>query len=324
MTAVAADQAIERGRAVLRMEQEALAEAERRLDERFARAVDLIASAAGRVIVTGVGKSGIVGRKIAATLTSTGTPATFVHPVESVHGDLGIVGPDDVALMLSKSGETEELLPLLEHLKRHGVRVIAFTGTADSTLGRHADVVLDTWVREEACPHDLAPTTSTTVALALGDALAIVLLERKAFRREDFARLHPGGTLGRQLLTRVTDVMVTSPLPALPPQATMREAVVQLAERRGTVAIVDGHHKVIGVLTAGDLTRLMERERDFMDIRVDGVMSRTPKLANEDELGSAVVYRMQQHGIMAMPVTDEEGQLVGMVHLHDLMRAGVV
>jgi arabinose-5-phosphate isomerase len=226
--------------------------------------------------------------------------------------------------MLSKSGETEEILPLLEHLKRHGVRVIAFTGTADSTLGRHADVVLDTWVREEACPHDLAPTTSTTVALALGDALAIVLLERKAFRREDFARLHPGGALGRQLLTRVTDVMVTSPLPALPPQATMREAVVQLAERRGTVAIVDGNHKVIGVLTAGDLTRLMERERDFMDIRVDAVMSRTPKIANEDELGSAVVYRMQQFGIMAMPVTDEDGQLVGMVHLHDLMRAGVV
>ena len=324
MTAVAADQAIERGRAVLRMEQEALAEAERRLDERFARAVDLIAAASGRVIVTGVGKSGIVGRKIAATLTSTGTPATFVHPVESVHGDLGIVGPDDVALMLSKSGETEELLPLLEHLKRHGVRVIAFTGTVDSTLGRHADVVLDTWVREEACPHDLAPTTSTTVALALGDALAVVLLERKAFRREDFARLHPGGALGRQLLTRVTEVMVTSPLPALPPRATMREAVVQLAERRGTVAIVDGNRKVIGVLTAGDLTRLMERQRDFMDVRVDVVMNRTPKIASENELGSAVVYRMQQHGIMAMPVVDEEGQLVGMVHLHDLMRAGVV
>jgi arabinose-5-phosphate isomerase len=306
------------------MEQEALAEAERRLDERFARAVDLIAAASGRVIVTGVGKSGIVGRKIAATLTSTGTPATFVHPVESVHGDLGIVGPDDVALMLSKSGETEELLPLLEHLKRHGVRVIAFTGTVDSTLGRHADVVLDTWVREEACPHDLAPTTSTTVALALGDALAVVLLERKAFRREDFARLHPGGALGRQLLTRVTEVMVTSPLPALPPRATMREAVVQLAERRGTVAIVDGNRKVIGVLTAGDLTRLMERQRDFMDVRVDVVMNRTPKIASENELGSAVVYRMQQHGIMAMPVVDEEGQLVGMVHLHDLMRAGVV
>jgi arabinose-5-phosphate isomerase len=324
MTAVVADPTVERGRAVLRMEREALAEAERRLDERFGRAVEVIASAAGRVIVAGVGKSGIVGRKIAATLTSTGTPATFVHPVESVHGDLGIVGPDDVAILLSKSGETQELLPLLEHLKRLGVRVVALTGTLDSTLGRHADVVIDTWVREEACPHDLAPTTSTTVALALGDALAVVLLERKAFRREDFARLHPGGSLGRQLLTRVVDVMVTSPLPALPPQATMREAVVQLAERRGTVAIVDGHRKVIGVLTAGDLTRLMERERDFMDLRVDTVMIRTPKLARDVELGSAVVYRMQQHGIMAMPVVDDGGGLVGMVHLHDLMRAGVV
>jgi len=323
MTAVVADPTVERGRAVLRMEREALAEAERRLDERFGRAVEVIARAAGRVIVAGVGKSGIVGRKIAATLTSTGTPAMFVHPVESVHGDLGIVGPDDVAILLSKSGETQELLPLLEHLKRLGVRVVALTGTLDSTLGRHADVVIDTWVREEACPHDLAPTTSTTVALALGDALAVVLLERKAFRREDFARLHPGGSLGRQLLTRVVDVMVTSPLPALPPQATMREAVVQLPERRGTVAIVDGHRKVIGVLTAGDLTRLMERERDFMDLRVDTVMIRTPKLARDVELGSAVVYRMQQHGIMAMPVVDDGGGLVGMVHLHDLMRAGV-
>jgi arabinose-5-phosphate isomerase len=322
--AVAADPSIERARGVLRMEREALAEAERRLDERFARAVEIIASASGRVIVTGVGKSGIVGRKIAATLTSTGTPSTFVHPVESVHGELGIVGPDDVAILLSKSGETQELLPLLEHLKRLGVRVIAFTGTTESTLGRHADVVIDTWVREEACPHDLAPTTSTTVALALGDALAVVLLERKAFRREDFARLHPGGALGRQLLTRVSDVMVTSPLPALPPEATMRQAVVQLAERRGTVAVVNGHHKVIGVLTAGDLTRLMERERDFMDMPVDSVMNRNPKLARDSELGSAVVFRMQDYRVMAMPVVDDDSRLVGMVHLHDLMRAGVV
>ena len=323
MKAVATDPSVERGRAVLRMEREAIGEAERRLDERFARAVEVIASSPGRVIVTGVGKSGIVGRKIAATLTSTGTPATFVHPVESVHGDLGIVGPDDAAILLSKSGETQELLPLLDHLKRLGVRIVAFTGTADSTLGRHADVVVDTWVREEACPHDLAPTTSTTVALALGDALAIVLLERKAFRREDFALLHPGGALGRQLLTRVSDVMVTSPLPALPPHATMREAVVQLAERRGTVAIVDGDRKVIGVLTAGDLTRLMEREREFMELRVDAVMNRSPKLARDEELGSAVVYRMQRFGVMAMPVTSEDGRLAGMVHLHDLMRAGV-
>ncbi len=324
MKAVAADPSIERGRAVLRMERDALAEAERRLDERFARAVELIASSSGRVIVTGVGKSGIVGRKIAATLTSTGTPATFVHPVESVHGDLGPVGRDDVAILLSKSGETQELLPLLEHLRRLGVRIVAFTGAPESTLGRHADVVVDTWVEQEACPHGLAPTTSTTVALALGDALAVVLLEGRGFRPEDFARLHPGGSLGRQLLTRVSDVMVTSPLPALPPEATMREAVVQLAERRGTVAIIDGQRRVIGVLTAGDLTRLMEHDPNFMDVRVDSVMNREPKLARHDELGSAVVYRIQEFKVMAMPVTDEDGHLLGMVHLHDLMRAGVV
>lgn len=323
MKAVAADPAIERGRAVLRMERDALAEAERRLDERFAQAVELIASSPGRVIVTGVGKSGIVGRKIAATLTSTGTPATFVHPVESVHGDLGPVGPRDVAILLSKSGETQELLPLLEHLRRLGVRIVAFTAVPDSTLGRHADVVVDTWVQQEACPHGLAPTTSTTVALALGDALAVVLLEGRGFRPEDFARLHPGGSLGRQLLTRVSDVMVTSPLPALPPEATMREAVVQLAERRGTVAVVDGERRVLGVLTAGDLTRLMEHEPDFMDVRVGTVMNHKPKVARHDELGSAVVYRIQEFKVMAMPVIDADGRLVGMVHLHDLMRAGV-
>src|SRR5262249_13915680 len=200
---------VARGRRVIRLECEALAEVESRLDERFARAVDLIAGSTGRVLVAGVGKSGIIGRKIAATFTSTGTPATFLHPVDSVHGDLGIVGHDDVAILISKSGETDELVSLLQHLKRFGVRSIALTGVAASTLARHADVALDAWVREEACPHDLAPTTSTTAALAIGDALAVALLEEKGFRREDFARIHPGGSLGRQLLTRVDDVMVT-------------------------------------------------------------------------------------------------------------------
>lgn len=315
--------AIERGRRVLRMECEAIAEVERRLDADFARAVELLAVSRGRVVVAGVGKSGLVGRKIAATLTSTGTPATFLHPVESVHGDLGIVGPADVAILLSKSGETAEIFPLLEQLRRLGVGIVAITGARDSTLGRSADVVLDTWVREEACPHDLAPTTSTTAALAMGDALAIVLLERKGFRREDFARLHPGGALGKRLLTRVRDVMVTELLPTLLPGATMREAVVLLAKRRGTVAIVDDGRRVLGVVTAGDLTRLMERDGDFLRVQVERVMNATPKVARADELGSAVVFRMEKFGVMAMPVLDDQDTLVGMVHLHDLMRAGV-
>jgi arabinose-5-phosphate isomerase len=314
---------LERGRRVLRLEREALAEIERRLNGEFARAVDLIARSKGRVIVAGVGKSGLIGRKVAATLTSTGTPATFLHPVDSVHGDLGIVGADDIAILISKSGESDEMLALLDHLKRLGVKTIALTGDGESALARLSDVVVDAWVREEACPHDLAPTTSTTAALALGDALAVALLEEKGFRREDFARLHPGGALGRRLITRVSDVMLDERLPVLPESATMREAVVQIAERRGIVMIADAQRHICGVITAGDLSRLIEREQDVLSIPVTRVMTRTPKVARRDELASAVVYRMEQHGIMAMPVTDEAEHLVGVVHLHDLMRARV-
>ncbi|MGH7663166.1 MAG: KpsF/GutQ family sugar-phosphate isomerase [Gemmatimonadaceae bacterium] len=314
---------MERGRRVIRMECDALAEAAQRIDESFAEAVAMIASSSGRVIVAGVGKSGLIARKIAATLTSTGTPATFLHPVESVHGDLGIVGSSDVAILISKSGESDEMLPLLEHLSGLGVRTVAITGGRDSTLSRLADVALDARVQEEACPHDLAPTTSTTVALALGDALAVALLEEKGFRREDFARLHPGGALGRRLITRVSDVMLATDLPLLPPAATMREAVVQLAERRGIAIVVDDDRRLLGVTTAGDLTRLMEREEDVLPVRVDSVMTREPRSACAEELASAVVYRMQQHGIMAMPVLNGDGRVVGVVHLHDLMRARV-
>ena len=315
---------VARGRRVLALERDAIAEVERRLGDDFARAVSLIATSPGRVIVAGVGKSGLIGRKIAATLTSTGTPATFLHPVESVHGDLGLVGPEDVAILLSKSGGTEEVVALLQHLQRLGVRTVAITGRLDSPLARYADAALDAWVSEEACPHDLAPTTSTTAALALGDALAVALLEEKGFRAEDFARLHPGGALGRRLLTRVTDVMLRDDLPLLPPSATMREAVVQLAERRGIVIVCDAERHLAGVVTSGDFTRLLEREDRWLDVRLEDVMRPDPKSARDDELGSAVVYRMEQHGIMAMPVLDDAGRVAGVVHLHDLMRAGAV
>jgi arabinose-5-phosphate isomerase len=315
---------VERGRRVLRMETEALGEAERRIGDDFARAVESIARSKGRVIVSGVGKSGLVGRKIAATFTSTGTPATFLHPADSVHGDLGIVGESDVAILISKSGESQELLALLDHLKRLGVCTIALTGNEKSTLARHSDVALDGWVKEEACPHDLAPTTSTTVALALGDALAIALLEEKGFAASDFARLHPGGAIGRRLLTRVADVMITEKLPILTESATMREAVVQLAERRGIAVVTGKGGSVSGVITTGDLSRLMEHEENVFPISVTKVMNRTPKVAHADELGSAVVYRMETHGIIAMPVLDGEDKIVGVIHLHDLMRAGVV
>jgi arabinose-5-phosphate isomerase len=312
-----------RGRRVLKLECEAISEAESRLGEEFVRAVEIIARAHGRVIVCGVGKSGLIARKIAATLTSTGTPAVFLHAADSIHGDLGIVGAADVAILISKSGESDELLPLLEHFKRLGVKTIAITGDRESTLASHADETLDAWVREEACIHGLVPTTSTTVALALGDALAVALLEEKGFGADDFARIHPGGALGRKLLTRVRDVMITESLPTLAPAATMRQAIVELAERRGIVMIVDTSERVSGIMTAGDLTRLMEHEADVLGIVVSDVMNRDPKVADPDELGSAAVHRMEEHGIMAMPVVAPDGVLLGVVHLHDLMRAGV-
>ena len=315
---------VDRGRRVLRLEQEALGDAIERLDAEFARAVALIRNSTGRVIVAGIGKSGLIARKIAATMTSTGTPAMFMHPTESVHGDLGIVTSQDVAVLLSKSGETQELLPLLEQLTRLGVPCVAITGDRTSTLGRNSTVSLDGWVSEEACPHDLAPTTSTTVALALGDALAVTLLEEKGFRREDFARFHPGGSLGRKLLLRVSDVMVAVDIPMLPIGATMREAVVQLAERRGICVITDDDRRLLGVITTGDLTRLMEAEADVFAVPVRRVMTTTPNSASAGDLAGAAVHVMEKHGVVALPVLDDDGHVVGVVHLHDLMRAGAV
>jgi arabinose-5-phosphate isomerase len=319
---VTPEEIIARGRRVVRLEREALGTIEERLTESFARAVELVAHSPGRVIVAGVGKSGLVGRKIAATLTSTGTPAVFLHPAESAHGDLGIVGANDVAILISKSGESDELLVLLEHLQGLGVRTIAITGETGSALGKLCDVALDAWVREEACPHDLAPTTSTTVALALGDALAVTLLEYKGFRREDFARLHPGGAIGRRLLRRVEEVMITDPLPVLAPGSSLRQAVVVLAEQRGIVLVAGPDGRLEGVLTAGDLTRLMEHEVDVLSHPVEHIMTRAPRTAHSGELASAVMYRMETNGVMAMPVLDEQ-RIVGVVHLHDLMRARV-
>ena len=311
-----------RGRAILTLEADAVRAAAERLGESFAKAIDLLAAAHGRIIVSGVGKSGLIARKMAATFTSTGTPATYLHPIDSLHGDLGIVGRDDVAILLSKSGATDELFGLVDQLQRLGVPIIALTGGLDAPLARAATVVLDAGVKEEACPETLAPTASTTVALALGDALAVTLLERKGFKRDSFAALHPGGALGRRLLLRVADVMVTKDLPLLAPDRTMRECVVLLAEKRGTVAVVNGRDTLAGVVTAGDLTRLMERTDRFLDQSVADVMTRAPKTATPEELAGAAVERMERHGIMALPVVDGAGHVVGMVHLHDLMRAG--
>jgi len=313
---------VELGRRVLRLEGAAVSALAERLDERFDRAVRLLAEAAGRVIVTGVGKSGLVARKIAATFTSTGTPASYLHPIDSLHGDLGIVGRHDVAVVLSKSGDSQDLFGLVGSLQRLGVPIIAIIGAPESPLARVATVVLDGSVAEEACPHDLAPTASTTVALALGDALAVALLERKGFRPEDFAALHPGGTLGRRLLLRVRDVMLP-PGRVLPPDATMREAVVSLAHDRG-LALIGADGRLEGVLTTGDLTRLAERDPEFLGRPVSQVMTRTPKTTAPDDLAAAAVGTMERNGVIVLPVISDGGRIEGVVHLHDLMRAGAV
>lgn len=312
------------GRRVLEVESRAVAALAGRLGDDFAAACQLIAGAEGRLIVSGIGKSGIVARKIAATFTSTGTPATFLHPVDGLHGDLGIVGRNDVALLLSKSGDTAELTSLVEYLSRLGVPIVAMTGGPASALARYATVVLDASVEEEACPMDLVPTSSTTAALALGDALAVVVLQLRGFKAEDFARLHPGGALGRKLTLRVRDVMLSEGYPRLGEDARMRDTVVPIAEMRGTVPIVDGQGRLVGVVTAGDLTRLIERDPAWPERAVRDVMTRSPRMARLDELGSAAVYRMEEAGVMALPVTDERDVLVGLVHLHDLMKAGAV
>ena len=290
------------GRRVLREEAGALLALAERLDQSFVAAVE----------------------RIAATLTSTGTPAIFLHPVEGMHGDLGIVSGDDVAILISRSGETSELTGLLEYLLRVGVPVLALTGRADSPLGRNALLVLDCSVESEACPMGLAPTTSTTAALAMGDALAVALLQRKGFREEDFAHLHPGGALGRKLTLRVDDVMVAEGYPAVAPEVRVRDCIVPLARLRGTVPVVGADGRVVGVITTGDLTRLMQRDPDFLDVVVSEVMTREPRLSRVGDLASGAVHQMETHGIMALPVVDEEGRLKGIIHLHDLLRSGAV
>jgi arabinose-5-phosphate isomerase len=317
-----ADSILATGRRTLTLESDAIRQTAADLDSRFADAVELLSRASGRVIVAGVGKSGLIARKIAATLTSTGTPASYLHPVDSQHGDLGIVGRDDVAILLSKSGESEELFGLVASLKRMQVPIVALTGGSSSTLAKAATIVLDAGVREEACPLDLAPTTSTTVALALGDALAVALLERKGFSREEFAALHPGGSLGRRLLLQVRDVMLP-PGGIVSPGAPMSEVVMVLARHRGLAMVAEGGH-LVGVITAGDLTRLAERTPDFLGLPASTAMSATPKSTTADALAAEVTGQMERLGIMAMPVVGEAGVPVGVVHLHDLMRAGAV
>lgn len=296
-----------------------------RIDERFAGACRLCLGCRGRIVVTGMGKSGHVARKIAATLASTGSPAFFMHPAEAGHGDLGMITRTDVVLALSNSGETPELVVLLPHLKRLGVPLIVLTGKPDSTLGRAANVTLDVSVPEEACPLNLAPTASTTATLAMGDALAVTLLEARGFTKQDFARSHPGGSLGRQLLLHVEDLMRTGDaIPRSAPGDRLRDGLLEMSRKAlGMTVVVDAEERVLGVFTDGDLRRTLDKQVDVHSTLMSEVMTPNGKSIGPRELAAAAVHLMEVHHITALPVTDQ-GRLVGALNVHDLFRAGVV
>ena len=315
---------IEAAREVLRIEEEGLAAIRARIGEDFLKAVDLILSGPGRVVITGIGKSGIVGQKIAATMNSTGTPSFFLHPVEAMHGDLGMVMPGDVILAISYSGETTELNGLLQTLRRRGNRIIAMTGEMRSSLAYVADVVLDIKVPREACPLGLAPTASTTATLAMGDALAVVLLNRKQFQEEDFRFNHPGGSLGQRLKVRVTEVMLTgSNIPAIAPQASAAEAIRVLNEKNmGAVLVVDAEEKVLGIVTDGDIRRAVVGGEDIERLTAAELMTANPICIDESHLAADALSIMQSHEITALPIVDGDRHMLGLLHLHNLLGKG--
>ena len=320
------DQALQLARETLDIEAQALIGLKSRLDSRFSQAVEMMLNVKGRVVVTGMGKSGHIGSKIAATLASTGTPAMFVHPGEASHGDLGMIKAVDIVLAISNSGESDELVSILPVLKRQGVPLIAMTGGMNSALAKHAHVVLDSSVDKEACPLNLAPTASTTAQLALGDALAVALLDARGFKAEDFARSHPGGSLGRRLLTHVEDVMRKGDqVPYVLPDASFTDLMREMSQKGlGASAIVDEHHKILGVFTDGDLRRLIEKGVDLRALHAKEVMHVNPRTVQHDALAVEAAELMEQFQITSVLVVNESGALCGALNSNDLMRAKVI
>jgi arabinose-5-phosphate isomerase len=316
----------DRGRRVLRIEAEAILGLIPRLDERFDRAVRILLDCRGRVALTGMGKSGSVAQKIASTLASTGTPAFFLHPAEGGHGDLGMLVRGDVLIAVSNSGETDELIELLPAIKRLGLKLIALVGDPASTLARQSDVAIDVSVAEEACPMGLAPTASTTAALAMGDALAVALLEERGFTEQDFALLHPAGSLGRRLLWRVQDLMhAGQQIPRVSEDALMRDAIAEISQKKlGMTAVVDGAGRLTGIITDGDLRRALQKGMDLLQRRVKECMTANPKTIDRESLAAKALEMMERHAITSLLIVDVEGRPEGVIHLHDLLKAGVV
>lgn len=321
---------IEQAKRVLRIEAEAISSLMDRLDDNFDRAIDIILNCTGRVVVTGMGKSGHIGNKIAATLASTGTPALFLHPAEGVHGDLGMVTRGDVVIAISNSGETEELSRMLPSLKRLGIRIIALTGNKESTLGKNSDVVIDVGVKEEACPLGLAPTASTTATLAMGDAMAVVLLDRRGFKEEDFACYHPGGSLGKRLLLHVRDIMHTGEaVPRVSEGTLVKDAIYEISSKKmGITSVVDGKGHLQGVISDGDLRRWMERTEkageNLLAKKASDIMTRHPRVISPEALAAEAMDIMENGSITSLLILDAAGRPAGVIHLHDLLKAGVV
>ena len=320
----------ERAKRVLKIEAEAVAALVNRIDEQFEKAVEMVLKCKGRVVVTGMGKSGLIGKKIAATLASTGTPALFLHPAEGIHGDLGMVTRGDTVIALSNSGETEEVALMLPSLKRLGIKIIALTGNPESTLAKNSDVVIDVGVKEEACPLGLAPTASTTATLAMGDALAVVLLDQRGFKEEDFACFHPGGALGKKLLLRVRDLMHTGDdIPIVSEETLIKDAIYEISSKKmGVTAVLNASGKLVGVISDGDLRRWMEKTEksgeNLLAKKAVDIMTRKPKVAKKDSLAAEAVALMEKNSITCLIVSDHDARPEGVIHLHDLLKAGVV
>ena len=317
---------IEQAKRVLRIESEAILDLIPRLNQDFTSAVKILFDCRGRVVLTGMGKSGFVASKIAATLASTGTPAFFMHPAEGIHGDLGMVVKGDVVIAISNSGETDEIINLLPAIKRLGAKLVCLVGNLNSTLARMSDVSLDVGVAEEACPLGLAPTASTTAALAMGDALAAVLLEQRGFKEEDFALFHPGGSIGRRLLIRVKDLMhKDQEVPTIREEALMKDAILEITSKKfGVTSIVDNRGELVGILTDGDLRRALECGGNILSHSVFRYMTKNPKLIGEEELAAKALQLMETYAITSLLILNDQRRVKGIIHMHDILKAGVV
>jgi arabinose-5-phosphate isomerase len=315
---------IRRAKEVLKIEAQSILRLMDTIDSNFSRAVDTIYKSKGRVIITGIGKSGLIGRKIVATLTSTGTQAIFLHPVEGIHGDLGIVTKEDILLAISNSGETNELMPIISSVRHIGTPVIALTGDLSSTLAQASDIVIDVSVEKEACPFGLAPTSSSTAALAMGDALAIALIDKRQFRKKDFFKFHPGGSLGTRLKATVGDVMIVGKLiPRVFTGATVQKAIREIDRRNvGFVLVTDRKNKLLGILTDGDVRRMVSKGISFAGKFIDDMMTHNPKTIDENASLAQTVERMQKDEIMALAVVNEKKELKGYLHMHDILGRG--